>query len=294
MEIRILLRKIEGDLDIVHHIQGQIFTRLEARSGPPIGPSLTPALLQNGALAPASYSGPDELNTHNATLVLDLLAALTKYNPPQNPSDVKAIRDMLAAAGIKHGSYRAPHGLNMTLVNQIIGKNLLVQLTPPMNYDDFGNGWLDFKAYFTGNFHTNYWVRAYIAFTGYLQLVETQAIYPEYIPTGTSILSVTGNQSYIFTFSKKPPSAFWSLTTYGANNYLIPNSFQRYSLGATSNITYANGALVYENSTTKDDAFQLLIQPADVTPPSNWTANWIPAPAGGGMFSVNCKSCPSP
>jgi len=31
--------------------------------------------------------------------------------------------------------------------------------------------------------------------------------------------------------------------------------------------------------------FQVLLQPADVTPPANWTNNWLPAPNGGGALA---------
>ena len=35
----------------------------------------------------------------------------------------------------------------------------------------------------------------------------------------------------------------------------------------------------------KDVPFQILVQPADLTPPQNWTANWLPAPPGAGDYS---------
>ena len=65
---------------------------------------------------------------------------------------------------------------------------------------------------------------------------------------------------------------------------MIPNSLERYSLGDRSNLTYANGMKVYPCQS--DGSFQILVQPADVPPPKNWTSNWIPGPAGGGDLSV--------
>jgi len=88
-------------------------------------------------------------------------------------------------------------------------------------------------------------------------------------------------------FSGKPPTAFWSLTPY-VDNYLVPNGLDRYSLHEQSNITYADGTMVYGAGDT-EGPFEILIQAADVPPPKNWTSNWLPAPAGGGSFSVNCE-----
>ena len=52
---------------------------------------------------------------------------------------------------------------------------------------------------------------------------------------------------------------FWSLTVYGADEYLFPNSINAYALGDRSSLIYADGSLVYGSG--KDGAFQMLIQP---------------------------------
>ena len=102
-------------------------------------------------------------------------------------------------------------------------------------------------------------------------------------------MQLAANESYIMTFSQKPPvTGFWSLTAYNSTNYLIPNNLDRYSLGDRSNLTYADGTQVYADPSS-NGAFSILIQPADISPGLNWTSNWLPAPAGGGDFTVNCK-----
>jgi hypothetical protein len=55
-------------------------------------------------------------------------------------------------------------------------------------------------------------------------------------------------------------------------------------------LTYADGTAVYADESS-GDAFSVLIQPADRAPSANWTDNWLPAPAGGGEFTVNFKCC---
>ena len=82
-------------------------------------------------------------------------------------------------------------------------------------------------------------------------------------------------------------TGFWSLTAYGADNFLIDNPYNIYALGDRSNITYPNGDRVYSTSTAtanpdQEGSFQILVQAADTPPPENWTSNWLPAPAGGG------------
>lgn len=106
-------------------------------------------------------------------------------------------------------------------------------------------------------------------------------------PAGTTLQP---NESYLFTFSGRPPvnsDGFWSLTLYGANQYFVPNSLQRYEIGDRSTqLRFENGGLVYgANASKTDGPFQVLIQPADVAPPSNWTSNWLPATPGGGQIS---------
>jgi hypothetical protein len=102
-------------------------------------------------------------------------------------------------------------------------------------------------------------------------------------------MQLAANESYIMTFSGKPPvTGFWSLTAYDSTNYLVPNDLNRYALGDRSNLTYPDGTLLYAD-VDSDGAFSILIQPADVVPSSNWTNNWLPAPVGGGDFTVDCR-----
>jgi len=94
-------------------------------------------------------------------------------------------------------------------------------------------------------------------------------------------------EAVVYTFSRKPPlveGGFWSLTAY-EDNYLIPNGRDVYALGDRSNLTYADGKHVYgfsgggdgQGDGERDGEFQILVQPADVMPPANWTRNWLPA-----------------
>jgi hypothetical protein len=288
MMIRIVTFNNGTDLEAVLHIESQIDLNPVSRPGPPSGPALTPkTLLGSSVLNAAALKAPWGLNTSDTTALLDLMAAVEPYNKPENNSDGNVVRDMLSAAGIRNGIYTPPPSLNLTLANLIIEKNTSAFLLSPSNSVELGNAWKNLLPSLSGDFQSHFILRAFIAYTSYLQLASTQAIYPEYFVNGTSVVSLTTDECYIMHFSGKPPTAFWSLTPY-ADNYLVPNSLDRYSLHEQSNITYPDGTLVYGSGDT-DGPFDILIQAADIPPPANWTSNWLPSPAGGGSFNVNCE-----
>ena len=117
-----------------------------------------------------------------------------------------------------------------------------------------------------------------------------EAIQSQPLALEGELLTLGADESYIYTFSGKPPLrglGFWSLTVYDGDGYLIPNPRNASSLGDRSNITYPSGDAVYgsDSDTEQDGEFQLLIQPADVSPPANWTGNWLPGPIGGGNMT---------
>jgi hypothetical protein len=202
---------------------------------------------------------------------------------------------MLNAAGIKGGKYIPPAGIDYEQVYTMIAEELQSLLGNSSNHGFDQNGWFDLLPSLSGDFHSQYTARAYIAWFGYLQLTDYECVYPSYhdptLPPTARTLQLAANESYIMTFSGKPPvTGFWSLTAYNSTNYLVPNGLDRYSLGDRSNLTYADGTPVYADPSS-NGAFSILIQPADKAPGANWTDNWLPAPIGGGVFTVNCKCC---
>lgn len=68
-----------------------------------------------------------------------------------------------------------------------------------------------------------------------------------------------------------PAGAFWSLTAYDADSYLIANPINRYALGDRSGMKLGN-----------DGSVTIYIQ---AEPPSaDKQANWLPAPKHGQML----------
>lgn len=290
---RILLFNHSSDVDTVHDIQMQI--KVEEVPRPTCGrlPPLTTDILGNGTLVPLTAIPPESLNQTSANNLLQVVARVASYNPPIQSDEVANVAKNLEVAGISAGQYVPPQDVNYTAANSIIAESLIAAQNEDL--ETYGNQWVDWLPEYSGNFSDAYNVRSFIAYSGYLQLVQDVAIYPEWTGSGLSGLSLLANESYIMTFpSGKPPvDGFWSITAYNSTSYLIANPLNIYSLGDRSNITYPDGSLVY-GSDNRTDPFSILIQPADVSPPQNWTSNWLPAPSGGGNFTVNCKySCSS-
>ncbi|KAF4629736.1 hypothetical protein G7Y89_g8408 [Cudoniella acicularis] len=204
-----------------------------------------------------------ELLTSNLTgsppeRLLQLTARLAPFNQPEITSAIKNITRILELAGLKDGIYTQPANTNLSNAAAIAQLTILADLNKPGRKVDFGNGWNAFTPEVSGNFGTDFAVCAYIAATGIAQLTNQQTIYPTFVSESSNngnasnigFLSIASNEAIIFTFSRKPPvTGFWSLTAYGSDYYL----------------------------------------PANVTPPSNWTKNWLPAPSGGGEFLVNLR-----
>jgi hypothetical protein len=167
----------------------------------------------------------------------------------------------------------------------------------PKNGVSLNNDWFVLSPTLIGIYGANYALRTAVASTAYLALRNPFAIYPTYknaSASGSSAQEASGSvtlaadEALLVTFSSKPPlkeAGFWSLTAYGSDDFLIPNSQHVYALGDRSNLTYPDGTAVYGSSSggAGNKPYQILLQPADVPPPTNWTTNWLPAPSGGGV-----------
>lgn len=155
-------------------------------------------------------------------------------------------------------------GLNRAAIDafQIIA-NSREELNPR-----FINGWMVVTG--LGTYGDQFLKRAYVAFSGLGANVDEEAIYPRtFIDNQGNQL--TGQYKYILRFSKDqlpPVEAFWSLTMYGPDFYLVPNETNRYAIA-----DYTPG-LKYND----DGSLDIYIQKDR---PINNESNWLPAPEGG-------------
>ncbi|KAK5132324.1 hypothetical protein LTR08_009159 [Meristemomyces frigidus] len=233
-----------------------------------------------------------DLSNSTALSTLEMTARLQSRAPPETARFQHAVPAILALAGIRNGSYHQPACVNLTLASALVEAAVTTFTEAPSSYPDLGNGWSVLNNTYSGSFEYGAAVvaRAIVAAALYLQVTPANALYPT---LGSTQTTLTDSEAYLFTFSGRPPVAsngFWSLTMYDDAGYLVANAENTYAVGDRSNITFADGDLVYNDyDGAADGTFQVLVQDAGVPPPSNWTANWLPAPAGGGSFTVTFR-----
>ena len=130
-----------------------------------------------------------------------------------------------------------------------------------------------------GRYGSNYLVRALTAYKGLGALDSREAVYAMG-DFDADKQPLTGEHRYRLRFEAAdlpPVDAFWSVTMYGADRFLVPNSMQRFSIGdRTAGLR-----------TDPDGGLTLLLQHA---PPAD-TANWLPAPRGG-FYVILRLYCP--
>ncbi|KAK6214107.1 hypothetical protein LQW54_004709 [Pestalotiopsis sp. IQ-011] len=277
--IRILLQSnTADDLAAVNAIQSRFSCAVVDRTdSTPIGPPLTSDIFAV------------EYNASNDQLqyILDLAARFTQTDPPSLNTNTSIIpsktKAALSAAGIDSasGTYTPPLGVNMTTAAQSSKAALTYAGTSNETNLDLGNDWKMFRPGYIGTFGTHYAARAYIAREAYLGMVPAEAIYPFYVD---ETFSLGHNESCRMQFSGRPPLegvGFWGVAMYNADGYLVENEIDRYNIGDRSNLTYADGTLVY-GSGDVNSTFEVLVQTAP--PPDEYVSNWLPSPANGSDF----------
>ena len=129
------------------------------------------------------------------------------------------------------------------------------------------NGWA-VQRDTIGDYGTNYAVRAAVAMVGLGALPPAEASYPNTSRDSEGGL-LAGDYSYRLHFpaGQTPPvNAFWSLTMYDEDGFLVANPIGRYTLGDRDKLTF-----------NEDGSLDLLIQ--HEAPAAN-QSNWLPAPKG--------------
>jgi hypothetical protein len=119
----------------------------------------------------------------------------------------------------------------------------------------------------TGSVGSGPYLRASVAVHGLLALDRSEAIY--YTATRDSAGErLSGDCTYRIA-GRDPPARWWSITAYGADDFLIPNPQGRYSASANTIARRGDGSFVI--AVGKEDG----------------GANWIPV--GDGPFSLTLR-----
>ena len=128
----------------------------------------------------------------------------------------------------------------------------------------------------TGDYGTNYALRAGIALYGFGANAPADAVYASTSADGNGA-ALNGSNSYTIHFASgqlPPARGFWSLTLYDPNGFFVPNSINRYDVGSETGLTL-----------NADGSLDILLQP---NAPTGSTSNWLPTPAGE-AFNLNLR-----
>ena len=139
------------------------------------------------------------------------------------------------------------------------------------------NGWSVVRDSI-GEYGTDYTVRAGVAMVGLGALPPAEASYPN---TSVDAMgrSLGGEHRYRLHFGpgQTPPAdAFWSLTMYDEEGFLIDNPIRRYAIGDRDNLRF-----------NADGSLDLYIQQQS---PQGQESNWLPAPAGAFALTMRIYS----
>lgn len=195
------------------------------------------------------------------------MCSLLEANPPVPPDEIQMRR--LATIGIEPGG--RPRGISdaeMAAGADEAKRQIAAYLAPGVQ---MRNGWVFDTR--TGDYGSNYLLRAATAAQGLganlAKVVMYAALFATADQKGTSIrfrLRFPGGQT-------PPVDAFWSLTAYNAEGWLVPNSAQNYSVGhPIPPVLSADGSL------------ELAVQHTDPGPGVP-VGNWLPIPERG-QFSI--------
>ena len=225
----LLLHNTTEDLNAVHTYQNASQLTAINRTAPvqtdtnPAPPLLSLAL--NGSL----------LGIHTPAQQLEFAAHIIPYSQPEIYSQRYRVSSILAQAGLYNGHYYAPTNINLTQVAVIANASITADVQAPAHVRPQGNDWQLSIPSYQANFSTHYASAAYVALAGYQQQTVRQTLYPGYKSVGfTSVFNLQPNTSLLVTFSGKPilqASGFWSLSVYGADQYLILNNLDRFEVG---------------------------------------------------------------
>ena len=264
----IVRTQIEGlkDLDSVHTVQDQYDLR-------PLSAYGKPFTQPTGTVDPNIPVTPGPSPQANA---LDGEKFFTKaaqwFNKVPFPDEDKAagVDKILAQFGIVHGQpfNYASLSLEKKAAIGIAAKAVQHEFekiyADPASIGGLKNGWVIPNAH-TGNFGTDYKLRAGISFVGFGANLPEDGFYPFLVQDSNGKL-LDGGKKYAITFPKgqlPPAGAFWSVTMY-QDHFLTPNEGNKFAVSNWMN-----------PKANSDGSVTIYMQPT--SPGSDKEINWLPS-----------------
>lgn len=199
-------------------------------------------------------------------------------NMPQQTTDAAMISD-LASVGIVPGEVLLWSSLSSSIRLSLTQGVSLAKATLQMMTNSAPSAEWCCRIESLGNWSDNYLMRSVVANTGLGANIPEDASYVAN-SHDTNLDPLTGAGNYRITFGPgqlPPVNAFWSVTAYGPENYLIPNSAGVQALGDRSGLVTATDGtttIYLRHTAPEDEALR---------------ANWLPTPADGGDFSLTMR-----
>jgi hypothetical protein len=201
-------------------------------------------------------------------------ARLAAANPP-SPLDPEVVRDVLAPLGLAPGGAMTWSGLDEATRSALAGglARVLTRLADPAQRRQHSavtpTGWSSLAPGLgQGNYGVNYEARAAVAAIGLGANLRVDAIYMT-ASVDAAGQPLDGSRRYRVRFapgSAPPVHAFWSITLYDEQGYLVANPVGRYAIKSGDPLAAEpDGALVID------------LQPDDPGPARR--AGWLPTPA---------------
>jgi hypothetical protein len=159
------------------------------------------------------------------------------------------------------------------LLNRAIKAGKRIVARAERHADRFGtkrnNGWL-LPGPYIGAYGRNYLGRAVIATSALGANTRPETVYPLAVGDVKG-RPLSGRHRYTIRFRRgqlPPANAFWSVTSYDKNRYLVPNPIDRYAIGDRTKGLRRG----------RDGSLTIYVQHA--RPQGAKAANWLPAPSG--------------
>ncbi|WP_019932512.1 DUF1254 domain-containing protein [Nocardia sp. BMG111209] len=252
------------DLDAVHALQDRIV--LAPASAWTAG-RVVPA---TGALMAAGTPPPKVVAGMNSRTFFDRMCTVLAANPPAAADDV--VMKRFAAIGVRPGGTVAGQPVDALDQGVAAAQKRLQEFHDPKGKNE--NGWI--FATDVGSYGTDYDLRAHTAKVGLGANLAEDAVYPSTF--GVADANGTPRRYRIrFDRDQLPPvDAFWSVTAYGSDNYLVNNPAGIYAVGHL--IPVAPGP---------DGRVTIAVQHEDPGPDVA-PGHWLPIPAAG-TFSLSMR-----
>ena len=217
-------------------------------------------------------TGPvDQLAKKDAATFFTTLARLMASDPP--PATDAPVLAMLAKIGVVPGQK-----FDASKLDPAVEKSVQIALEKLQAAAKTAgkpvNGWF-IPPMSVGQYGTDYGLRAMAALIGLGANLSADAIYPNaFVDSDGKPLN--GAHRYVVHFDKgqnPPANAFWSLTMYDAQSFMVDNPINRYDIADWMPLKY-----------NEDGSLDVYIQKD--SPGGEMESNWLPAAAGDFSLTI--------